>query len=75
MGYITKAEFSEFVKNMRMSVGLDQDALAYLLKIPKSHIKKYEECKKIPDDPYAFEYDLRNIIKWVIKSKKVKDCP
>lgn len=75
MKSITQNEFSEFVRSMRMSAGLDQDTLASLLKVKESDIKKYEEYRRLPDDPYAFVYDLRKVIKREIQSQKFIRLP
>jgi ribosome-binding protein aMBF1 (putative translation factor) len=71
MTKIVREDFSVFVKSMRITAGLDQESLVLLLNVKPAAIRKYEDCKSLPEDPYAFEYDLRQVIKKEIISKKL----
>jgi ribosome-binding protein aMBF1 (putative translation factor) len=71
MTKIIREDFSVFVKSMRITAGLDQETLALLLNVKPAAIRKYEDGKSLPEDPYAFEYDLRQVIKKEILSKKL----
>lgn len=65
-------EFGEFIHYMRKAAGLSQGELAEKLSFNVTTVWKYEKGIRIPEDIYAFEQLLRQIVKEEIYEKRVK---
>jgi hypothetical protein len=72
---LTKAEFAEYVTNMRESVNLNQYQLAEHMELSITTIVIYEDPNhhRFPREQIEFIYDLRELVKRL--KKEERSCP